>query len=285
VTVAFVLSGGGSLGAVEVGMVKALARRGITPDLLVGTSAGAVNGAWLAGHPDDDIDDLAAVWSTIRRSTVFPAEPLLGLMAFAGRRPGLVPQRGLRSLVRSHLTFDRLEDAPTSLHVVAVEVLTGRDVRLSTGGALDAVLASAAIPGVFAPVVIDGVAYMDGGVVNNTPVSHAVALGADVVWVLCAGYACALTEPPRGALAIGLHALTLLVHQQLVIDVGRFEREVELHVLPPLCPLDVSPADFSQSTDLIERSYRAAAEWLDGDHDLVGQGKYLGLHQHDHDPG
>lgn len=279
-TVAFVLSGGGSLAAVEVGMVKALARRGIRPDLIVGTSAGAVNGAWLAGHPDADIDDLAVVWSTIRRSTVFPAEPLLGLMAFAGRRPGLVPQRGLRSLVKAHLTFDRLEDAPVPLDVVAVEVLTGRDVRLSTGDALEAVLASAAIPGVFAPVVIDGVAYMDGGVVNNTPVSHAVALGADVVWVLSAGYASALTEPPRGALAIGLHALTLLVHQQLVIDVARFEREVELHVLPPLCPLDVSPADFSQSTDLIERSYRAAAEWLDGDHDLVGQSKYLGLHDH-----
>jgi NTE family protein len=159
-------------------------------------------------------------------------------------------------------------------------VLTGRDVRLSTGPALDAVLASAAIPGVFAPVEIDGVAYMDGGVVNNTPVSHAVALSADVVWVLCAGYACALTEPPRGALAMALHALTLLVHQQLVIDVVRFETQVELHVIPPLCPLDVSPSDFSQSTDLIERSYRAAMEWLATDHDLVGQEKYLGLHEH-----
>jgi NTE family protein len=283
VTVAFVLSGGGSLGAVEVGMIKALARRGIRPDLIVGTSAGAVNGAWLAGHPGADIDDLAAVWATIRRSTVFPAEPVLGLMAFAGRRAGLVPQRGLRSLVQAHLTFDRLEDAPTPLHVVAVEVLTGRDVRLSTGSALDAVLASAAIPGVFAPVVIDGVAYMDGGVVNNTPVSHAVALGADVVWVLCAGYACALAEPPRGALAMGLHALTLLVHQQLVIDVERFEPAVELHVVPPLCPIDVSPADFSQSTDLIERSYQAAVEWLDADHALIGQGQYLGLHEHDHE--
>ena len=270
------------MGAVEVGMVKALARRGIRPDLIVGTSAGAVNGAWLAGHPDDDVDELAAVWATIRRSTVFPAEPVLGLMAFAGRRAGLVSQRGLRSLAQEHLTFDRLEDAPIPLHVVAVEVLTGRDVRLSTGVALDAVMASAAIPGVFTPVVIDGVAYMDGGVVNNTPLSHAVELGADVVWVLCAGYACALTEPPRGALAMALHALTLLVHQQLIIDVERFERAVELHVLPPLCPLDVSPADFSQSSTLIERSYRAAASWLEHDHDLVGQGRFLGLHGHDH---
>jgi NTE family protein len=280
VTVAFVLSGGASLGAVEVGMLKSLAGRGIRPDLIVGTSVGAVNGAWLAGHPDADIDDLARVWLSIRRSTVFPADPVLGLMAFTGRRTGLVPQRGLRSLAQSHLTFERLEDAPIPLHVVAVEVLTGRDVLLSSGPALDAVLASSAIPAVYAPVEIDGVAYMDGGVVNNTPISHAVTLGADVIWVLCAGYACALTSPPQSALAMGLHALTLLVHQQVMVDVERFETDVELHVLPPLCPLDVAPSDFSQSADLIERSYRATDEWLDGDHPLVGQRAYLGLHAH-----
>ena len=277
-TVAFVLSGGASLGAVEVGMLKSLAGRGIRPDLLVGTSVGAVNGAWLAGHPDADVDDLERLWLSIRRSTVFPADPLRGFMAFAGRRTGLVPQRGLRSLVRSHLTFERLEDAPIPLHVVAVEVLTGRDVLLSSGSALDAVLASSAIPAVYAPVEIDGVAYMDGGVVDNTPISHAVTLGADEVWVLCAGYACALSSPPPGALALGLHALTLLVHQQVMVDVERFEPVVELHVLPPLCPLDVSPADFSHSRELIERSYRATDKWLDGDHPLVGQREFLGLH-------
>jgi len=280
VTVAFVLSGGASLGAVEVGMLKTLARRGIRPDLIVGTSVGAVNGAWLAGHPGADIAGLEQVWGSIRRSTVFPADLMLGFFAFAGHRSGLVSQRGLRSLVRRHLTFERIEQAPVPLHIVVVEVLTGRDVLLSSGSALDAVVASAAIPGVFAPVVIDGVPYMDGGVVSNTPISHAVALGADVVWVLCAGYACALTEPPKGALAMGLHALTLWWHQQVLADVERFESAVELHVLPPLCPLDVSPADFSRSRELIDRSFRAAERWLDTNQSLVGQRRFMELHQH-----
>jgi NTE family protein len=280
VTAAFVLSGGASLGAVEVGMLKALARRGITPDLVVGTSVGAVNGAWLAGHPGADTAELERVWGSIHRSTVFPADPVLGFFAFAGRRAGLVPQRGLRSLVQRHLTFERIEEAPIPLHLVAVDVLSGHDVLLSSGPVLDAVLASAAIPGVFAPVVIDAVAYMDGGVVANTPISHAVALGADVIWVLCAGYSCALARPPRGALAMGLHALTLLWHQQMISDVERFEGTVDLHVLPPLCPLDVSPADFGHSRELIDRSFRATGRWLDASHDLVGQSRFLGLHRH-----
>jgi len=280
VTVAFVLSGGASLGAVEVGMLKALGRRGITPDLIIGTSVGAVNGAWLAGHPTDDTTELEAVWGAIRRSTVFPADPVLGFFAFAGRRAGLVSQRGLRSLVQHHLTFERIEDAPIPLHLVAVEVLTGRDVLLSSGPALESVLASAAIPAVFAPVVINGVPYMDGGVVANTPIAHAVALGADVIWVLCAGYACALTKPPKSALAIGLHALSLLLHQQVISDVERFESSVDLRVLPPLCPLDVSPADFSRSRELIDRSFHATERWLDTSHRAVAQAQDLGLHRH-----
>lgn len=150
----------------------------------------------------------SSVWLGIRRSTVFPADPVLGLFAFAGRRAGLVSARGLRTLVQQHVTFERIENAAIPLHLVAVEVLTGRDALLSSGPALEGVLASAAIPGVFAPVVIDGVPYMDGGVVSNTPISHAVDLGADQIWVMSAGYACALKRPPRGALAMGLHALT-----------------------------------------------------------------------------
>jgi len=283
-TVAFVLSGGASLGAVEVGMLQALAARGVRPDLVVGTSVGALNAAWLAGHPDEPLAGLVDVWTSIRRSDVFPADPLRGLLGFAGRRNGLVSQRGLRALIAPHLTFERVEDAPIPLHVVAVEVLTGRDVLMSSGPALDAVLASAAIPAVFEPVEIGGVAHMDGGVVANTPVSHAVALGADVIWVLCAGYACDLRRPPRGALAMGLHALSLVLHQQLVADVERYEPHVELHVLPPLCPLEVSPADFSHGAELIGRARRAADRWLDHDHPLTGQAEFLGLHHHPHPP-
>jgi NTE family protein len=280
VTTAFVFSGGASLGAVEVGMLKALLAHGVTPDLIVGTSVGALNGAWLAGHPDHGTAELERIWASMKRSTVFPADPFRGLAAFAGRTRGLVSQRGVRSLLHRHLGFERLEDAAVPLHVVAVEVLTGCDVVLSSGDAVEAVMASAAIPAVFDPVVIDGVALMDGGVVNNTPISHAVALGADVLWVFCAGYSCALRTPPRGALAMGLHALSLVLHEQVIDGVEQFESSVELHVLPPLCPLDVAPSDFSRSGELIARSHRATRKWLASDHPLVGQSEFLGLHSH-----
>ncbi len=280
-SVAFVLSGGASLGAVEVGMLAALRDRGIRPDVIVGTSVGALNGAWLAGHPDEPIDALAEVWNGLHRSDVFPADTRRGLLAFAGRRRSLFDEQPLRELIEEHVTFARLEDAPIPFHVVAVEVLTGRDVLLSSGPAVDSVLASAALPALFDPVEIAGVPYMDGGVGNNTPISHAVALpDVDHVWVLCAGYACALTEPPASALAMALHALDLLLHKQLVVDVERFESAVELHVLPPLCPLTISPIDFSHSEELVDRAYRASTRWMDEDHPPVGQAEFMGPHDH-----
>ena len=261
-------------------MLAALRERGVRPDLIVGTSVGALNGAWLAGHPDAPIEDLAQIWTSLHRSDVFPADPRRGLLAFAGRRRGMVDEGPLRRLLEAYVPFPRLEDAPVPLHVVAVEVLTGRDVVLSSGPAVESVLASAAIPAVFDPVMIDGLPYMDGGVANNTPISHAVALGAEEVWVLCAGYACALTEPPRGALAMALHALSLLLHKQLAVDVERFEPLVELHVLPPLCPMTVSPADFSHSAELIDRAHDASKRWLEAEHPPVGQAAFLGTHEH-----
>ncbi len=262
-------------------MLAALRERGIMPDVLVGTSVGALNGAWLAGHPDAPIEDLVDVWKGLHRSDVFPSDPRRNLLALTGRRRSLFDAGPLRSLIARHVTFARLEDAPIPLHVVAVEVLTGREVLLSSGPAVDAVLASAALPAAFDPVVIDGVAYMDGGVGNNTPISHAATLPVDKIWVLCAGHACALTEPPNNALAMALHALSLLLHKQLVVDVERYEPRVELHVLPPLCPLTVTPIDFSHSAELIDRAYNASNRWLDEDHPPIGQAEFLGPHSHD----
>lgn len=165
---AFVLSGGASLGAAQVGMLAALADTGTSPDLIVGTSVGAINGGWIAGRPDlDGINDLAKLWRTLDRGDVFPTRPLLGLLGFLGRRPNLVPDDALRRLVEDNLCFERLEDAPIPLHVIVADLPTGHDVRLTTGNAVDAVVARASIPVVFPPVVIDGRPYIDGGVVNN----------------------------------------------------------------------------------------------------------------------
>lgn len=280
-TTAFVLSGGASLGAVHVGMLRRLAEEGITPNLIIGTSVGAVNGGWIASRRDEaGLNALAELWRSLSRTDVFPANPVLGLLGFLGQRPNLVPSSALRRLLSRNLAFTRLEDAAIPLHVVATDVLSGQDILLSSGNAVDAIAASAAIPAVFPPVKIDGRHYMDGGVVNNTPVSHAVALGADTVWVLPTGYSCALSTPPRGASAMALHALNLALNQHLAADIARFEKAVELHVIPQPCPLTVSPVDFSHSAELIERSYAATRKWLAAHRPETGQAELLALHRH-----
>ena len=239
--VAFVLSGGASLGAIQVGMLHALYERGIAPDVIVGTSAGAMNGAFIASRPQtvETADALAAVWRDLRRGQVFPLNPLTGLLGFLGARDHLVPASGLRKLIARHVQHEALEELPIPLHVVAVDVISGEELRLSNGPLADAVLASAAIPGVVAPVRWEDRTLMDGGVANNTPISHAVELGAQRIYVLPTGHACALQEPPRGALAVALHAISLLTQRRLIDDIERHEDAARLIVLPPPCPLGI----------------------------------------------
>lgn len=277
---AYVLSGGASLGAVQVGMLLGLAKAGVTPDFIVGTSVGAVNGGWVAARSDAaGIAALADVWRSLSRRDVFPTRPIVGLLGLGGRRPNLVPGTGLRRLLDRNLRFTRLDEAPTPLHVVATDVLSGHDVLLSTGNAVEAIAASAAIPAVLPPVTVCGRELMDGGVVNNTPLSHAVALGAEVVYVLPTGYACDLARPPRGAIAMALHALTLAINQRLAADIARFEAAIELRVVPPLCPVQVSPIDFSHASALIAQAHRATTAWL-ARPPATGQAVLLAPHRH-----
>ena len=263
-TTAFVLSGGGSLGAIQVGMLQALAAEGERPDLLVGTSAGAINAAWVAGHGmgAESLDGLAAVWAGIRRRDVFPMRPLRSLLSMAGRGPSLCPSAQLRALIETYLPYTRLDAAETPVHVVTTDALTGAEVLLSGGNAVDAVMASAAIPGIFDPVEIEGRLLCDGGVANNAALSQAVALGADRVMVLPAGTACALERPPRTPLAAALHAVTLLIERRLEVEVVHFADKVDLAVVPHLCPLAVHAADFRHAAELIERARESTGAWL-----------------------
>jgi len=264
--VAFVLSGGAGLGAIQVGMLRALYERGVSPDVIVGTSAGAMNGAFIATRPQTvaTADALASVWRDLRRGEVFPLNPITGMLGFLGARNHLVPASGLRRLIARHVERGDLEDLPIPLHVVAVDVISGEELRLSRGPVLDAVLASAAIPGVISPVRWEERTLMDGGVANNTPISHAVELGAERIYVLPTGHACALEEPPGGALAMTLHAVSLLTQRRLMDDIGRHERDAQLIVLPPPCPLSVQPIDFGRADELVGRALQDAREFLDG---------------------
>ena len=279
-TTAFVLSGGGSLGAVQAGMMLALAERGVVPDLLVGTSVGALNAAYLASGPSyEGARALAQVWSGLRRRDVFPLPRPGAVRALAGRGDHLIDPSPLRRLLTKQLPYKRLEDAPWPVVVVSTEVTTGQEVVLAEGDAVDAVLASASLPGVFPPVAFEGHTLIDGGVVNHTPISVAVDLGADRVVVLPTGYACALAAPPRSALAMVVHAFTLATQRRLIDDVRRLQNEIDLRVAPPLCPVSVSPVDFSRSAELVDRARRATRKWLDADR-ATDQSRDLLPHRH-----
>lgn len=261
---AFVLAGGGSFGAVQAGMLRELVASGIVPDLVVGSSAGAINGAYFAGAPDaQGVARLEAVWRGLRRSEVFPLgwRSLFGL---AGRRDGIVDPAGLRDLLARHLAYGEIEKAAIPLHVVATDLLHGVTVRLSQGPVVEAVLASCAIPAAFPPVRLGERFLVDGAIAANTPIGVAVELGASRIIVLPTGYACALEAPPRGAIACALHAITLLTAHQLVTEIGKYREHVEIVTVPPLCPLAVSPYDFSRAGSLIERAAQQTRRWLDG---------------------
>lgn len=276
---AFVLSGGASLGAVQVGMLRALAEAGFRPDLLVGTSAGALNAAWVAGHPDpDDLTDLEDLWVRMRREQVFRTDPALVVRGVLGRRNHLFAGSALESMLRDHLGYRRLERAAIPVHVVATEILTGREVVLSTGDAVSALMASAALPAVLAPVQVGGRPLVDGGVADNTPIRHAVDLDAERIFVLPGGYACALRTPPRSVAGMALHALTLVMQHRLAADVERYEKYVELVVLPAPCPLSVQPIDFRHARELIDRSYALSRSWLRRPRIRRGQADLLGFH-------
>jgi NTE family protein len=284
-TIAFVLSGGGSLGAVQVGMLQALAERDVHPDLLIGTSVGAINAAYVAGHGTgtESLESLAEIWRGLRRQSVFPVSPLQQALAVVGARPSLCSNRGLQHLLDTYLTYRNLEDAPIPVHTVATNLLSGEEVLLSGGDAARAVLASTAIPGIFPAVEHAGYTLVDGGISDNAALSQAVALGADEVYVLPAGFACALERPPHTALGSALQALTLLIEQRLVIDVAQFTGPGAIKVLPPLCPVAVSATDFSHSTELIERARVATGNWIDsGGPSLPAPSRFLSLHHHNH---
>jgi NTE family protein len=244
-------------------MLHALYEREILADLLVGTSAGAINAAFIASRPQtvDTALELAEVWCSLRRRDVFPLHVRAVIGGLRGTRDHLVPDSGLRELVRRHVELELLEDAPIPLHVVCFDVAAQREVVLSTGRAWDAVVASSSIPGILPPVRIAGRHLIDGGFVKTSPISHAVSLGARRIYVLPTSDG---SQPPAagGALDAALTGLRLLIQRRLDAELDQLSRDVELTVLPAVNTSHVSPSDFDHARSLIDGALTAAREVL-----------------------
>jgi NTE family protein len=260
--VAFVLSGGGSLGAIQVGMLQALFEEGIRPDLLVGTSAGAVNAAWMAQCPDcDGVKELADIWSGLRRNHIFPLNPWAGARGLLGRTNHFISNAGLRALLERHIHYERLEDAAIPIHVVATDLKNGHAVVLSSGPTVPALLASCAIPGVFPPVTVGRRELVDGGVADLTPIAAAIEQGATQVYVLPIADPW-LRQERANAIGMALQALARVVEQRLHVAVAAYQHSADIRLLPTVDAPGVSPADFSHTPDLINRAYHATRRHL-----------------------
>ncbi|SDI93960.1 MULTISPECIES: patatin-like phospholipase family protein [Bradyrhizobium] len=259
---AFVFAGGGSFGAIQVGMLHSLASHGITADMVVGSSVGALNGAFYAGDPTlKGVERLGTIWRGLTRQDVFPMS-WRTVLSFLWRRDFLIPHDGIRKLIEDHIPYRNLQDAKLPLHIVTTDIVTGDSVVLSEGPIDEAIVASTAIPGAFAPVHYRNYYLADGAISSNTPIQVAVKKGARRLIILPTGHACATQTPPVGAVANALHALTLLIARQLVSELESLGPEIEYFVVPPLCPLVGSPYDFSRTADHIARAIETTDAWL-----------------------
>ena len=198
---AFVLAGGGSRGAVQVGMLAELVDRGIRADRVFGASVGAINGAAYAGNPTrEGIERMAGIWRDVKGTDIFPRSALDGPWAFLQKRAAVHSNSGLRAIIEAGIDFENLQDTTIPFEVVTTSLTDGRERWIAHGPAVEAILASSAIPSIFPPVVIDGDVLVDGGVVNNVPISRAIGAGCTRIYVLLCG---PLALPPAVAQASG----------------------------------------------------------------------------------
>jgi NTE family protein len=255
VSIAFVLGGGGGpLGAHEVGMLRALIERGIRPDLVLGTSVGAINGVAVAADPSPaGVERLTEMWSAIDRSDVFGGSVLGRLATLARTRTHLHDGESLRALLTDGLPVGRIEELAVPFQCVAACIERASEHWFDAGPVVDAVLASAAVPGLLPPVAIRGEHFIDGGIVNSIPVTRAIELGATQVFVLHVGRLDRPLEPPRWPWEVALVAFEIARRHRFIGDLAALPEGVEVHVLP------TGQQDPPRYTDLSQFRYRDTA--------------------------
>ncbi|HEY1621649.1 MAG TPA: patatin-like phospholipase family protein [Streptosporangiaceae bacterium] len=264
--VAFVLGGGGVLGATQVGMLRALLESGRVPSLVVGTSVGALNGAAIAADPTPaGVDVLASMWSSLSDSGIFAGSLFSRASTLAKHRTHLHPSEPLRDLLTASLpkTFD---DLAVPFQCVAACIERAAAHWFSSGPVADAVLASCAVPGLLPPAEIGGEHFLDGGLVHSIPVGRALALGATDIYVLHVGRIERPLVPPRTPWDVGLVSFEIVRRHRFVEEMASLPDTVRAHVLPsgddnaPLVSLRYrSSADVATR---IENGYAATVAYL-----------------------
>ena len=270
---AFVLGGGGMLGAAEVGMLRALFERRIRPDLIVGTSVGAINGAFVAADPTPAaVDRLRKVWEALASKGVFTGSVLARVGTLVRTRTHLHPREPLRDLLTAQLPVRSFAELPVPFQCVAASIERAAEQWFTDGALIEAVLASCAVPGLLPPVEIDGEHYLDGGLVHSIPVGRAVALGADTIYVLHVGRIDRPLRPPESPWEVATVAFEIARRHRFAADLAALPPDVSLHVLPS--GEDASPTagdlrslryrNVAGVSGRIDRAYVAAGRYLDG---------------------
>ncbi len=269
--VAFVLGGGGVLGAGEVGMLRALLEAGIQPDLIVGTSVGALNGAFLAADPTVETTvRLAGLWRQMSAEGGVFSGSVAQRVGRAVRSRTHVHGRGpLRQLLADHLTVERIEDLVVPFQCVAASIERAAEHWFTAGSLSDAVMASAAVPGLLAPVRIGDEHFLDGGLVNSIPVSRAVELGARTVYVLQVGRIERPLTAPTRPWEVALVAFEIARRHRFATDMARLPDDVLVHVLPngddpPDGMAALRYRDVRRVGQRVERAHEATAAYLAG---------------------
>jgi len=230
---AFVLGGGGVLGAHEVGMLRALAESEIVPDLVLGTSVGAINGALFAADATAaGVARLTKLWLETNRAETSAATMLRRVSTLARTGTHLQPFTEVRQRLIDVLPVQRVEELGTPFQCVAASIERAAEHWFDSGPLADVVLASCAVPGILPPVKIGDEHFIDGGIVNSIPVSRAVLLGAKRIYVLQVGRLEQPLQPPRWPWEVGLVAFEVARRHRFAHDLTSLPTDVELHVLP-----------------------------------------------------
>ncbi len=264
-TTAFVFSGGGNLGSIQVGQARALIERGIVPDVVVGCSVGALNGAAIAGSPTlEEVDRIAEVWRALGRHDIFPATGVgRGPWLYLRNGTSAYADHGLRRLMHQFLRISTFEEAVARFAVVATSLSDGVERWFDAGDVTQPLLASTALPGVFPPVEIAGQMYIDGGVVNNVPISKAFELNAKRVYVLDVTSVERDHHAPKRPYDVLMQAVNIARAHRFRIDCDHVPDGVQMIRMPSIDVGKIRFDDFSRSAELIDRGYRASCAFLD----------------------